>query len=194
VSGWLMGRNAIMQSTEDPQPVSGRGRVVWLGWDDVMKLCTDLARTIQREYDPDVVVGIAHAGVIPAAIIASMLRVEFDPIRLTRRSGQRIVRSRPKLVVPLTDDVSKKRVLIVDEMSITGETLRLAAKEADRKGARKVKTAALYVRSGTWQPNWYGMRTDDLVVEPWDERVIVDGELVLHPECEAAMDALNTGL
>ncbi|MCL6451815.1 MAG: phosphoribosyltransferase [Acetobacteraceae bacterium] len=167
------------------------GPVLWLSWQDVMDICKRLALAIDREYDPEIIVGIARAGVIPAAIISCMLRKEFYPIRLSRRWRDRLVRSRPQVLVPMTDDVSGKTVLIVDEMSATGETLRLAMKEAAKKGARRVKSAALYVRPGTWKPHWYGLETDALVVQPWDAEVLLQGRFVLHPEYREATERIN---
>jgi hypothetical protein len=164
---------------------------VWLGWDDVMDMCKRIAADIEREYSPDIIVGIARAGVIPAAIIACILRKDLYPIRLSRRWGSRIVRSRPELFVPMNDDVAGKNVLIVDEMSVTGETLRMAAREASKKGARRVKTAALYTRSGTWRPTWYGLETDALVVQPWDREILAGGRFVLHPDYQEALDNIR---
>jgi hypothetical protein len=164
--------------------------VLKLTWDDVMRLCRELAVQIQTEFDPDQIVGIAKAGVIPAAILASMLRKDFYPIRLSRREKDRVVRGRPRLLVPLTDDVRGKKVLIVDEISATGETLKLAVQEAKKKGARKVKTATLYVHSDSFKPNWYGMLSDDLIVQPWDFEVLKDGKFVIHPEYQEELDRL----
>ena len=42
-----------------------------LSWEMFGELCRALALRVARQYDPDLVVGIARAGVIPAAVIAS---------------------------------------------------------------------------------------------------------------------------
>ncbi|MDQ7792883.1 MAG: phosphoribosyltransferase family protein [bacterium] len=164
--------------------------VVKLSWDDVMRLCRDLAVGIQAEFDPDQIVGIAKAGVIPAAILASMLRKDFYPIRLSRREKDRVVRGKPRLLVPLTEDVRGKKVLIVDEISATGETLKLAVQEAKKKGARTVKTATLYVHSDSFRPNWYGLVSDALIIQPWDFEVLQQGKFIIHPEYQEEFDRL----
>src|SRR2546427_3715759 len=43
------------------------------------------ALKIFREYDPDVVIGIAKAGVIPGAVVASILQRDFASVAITRQ-------------------------------------------------------------------------------------------------------------
>jgi len=42
-------------------------------WPFFGEMCRALALKIFRDYDPDVVIGIASAGVIPGAVVASIL-------------------------------------------------------------------------------------------------------------------------
>lgn len=162
-----------------------------LTWDEIMDMCRDLAMTINKEFDPEVIIGIARGGVIPAAILASMLRAEFYPIRLSRRRKGVIVRERPELLVPMPDEVSGRRVLIMDEISATGETLHLAVKEATKKGARKVKTATLFIHTDSWRPTWYALQSDALIIPPWDYEILSGGKFIVHPEYQEAIDRLS---
>ena len=161
--------------------------IIQVSWDDVMEICKHLALEISREFDPDIVIGIAKGGVIPAAIIASILRKDFYPIRISRRKKDVVVRDRPEVSVPITGEVEGKRVLIVDEVSQTGETLRLAVREAQKLGAKKVKTATLYARRSEWKPNWFGFESDAVIIQPWDYEVLSGGKFIIHPEYEQAI-------
>ncbi|HEY3316288.1 MAG TPA: phosphoribosyltransferase [Bacillota bacterium] len=162
-----------------------------LTWDDVMRMCRELAERVQVEYDPDIILGIAKAGVIPGAILASMLRKEFYPIRLSRRVKDRVVREKPAVLVPVPDEVEGKIVLIVDEIAATGETLRLAVGEARKRQAKKVKTATLYVHTESWRPHWYALETENLIIQPWDFEVLVRGKWVIHPEYQDEIDRIE---
>jgi uncharacterized protein len=164
--------------------------IIQLSWGDVMDMCRDLAMKVQEEFDPDIIVGIAKGGVIPGAILASILRRDFYPIRISRRKKDIVVRERPDFIVPLTDEVQNKSVLIVDEISVTGETLRMAKREAEKKGARKVKTLALYVHSDSYRPNWYALESDALIIQPWDYEVLDKGKFIVHPEYQEQIDKL----
>ncbi len=165
--------------------------VTRLDWNDVMSMCRELAERVQREYDPDIIIGIAKAGVIPGAILASMLRKDFFPMRLSRRQKDRVVREKPAILVPMPEEVDGKLVLIVDEIAATGETMRLAVGEARKKGAKKVKTATLYVHAESWRPNWYALETDDLIIQPWDFEVLDRGRWVVHPEYQEEIDRIG---
>ena len=62
-------------------------------WAMFGELCRALALKVAREYDPEIVVGIARAGVIPGAVIASMLRLDFYSMKISRRSWDEIGRA-----------------------------------------------------------------------------------------------------
>ncbi len=164
--------------------------IVQLSWDDIMEMCRELAVRVKAEFDPDIIVGIAKAGVIPAVILASMLRVDFFPVKLSRRKKDIVVRDRPDIIVPMTENVAGKRVVIVDEISDTGETLRLAKREAEKKGARKVRTLTLYVHSESYRPTWYALETAALIIQPWDYEVLENGQFVVHPDYQARLERL----
>src|SRR2546422_1954204 len=48
--------------------------VLEVDWPFFGEMCRALALKIFRDYDPDVVIGIARAGVIPGAVVASILQ------------------------------------------------------------------------------------------------------------------------
>src|SRR5260370_5866104 len=64
--------------------------VLEVDWPFFGEMCRALALKIFREYDPDVVIGIARAGVIPGAVVASILQCDFASMAITRtESGGR---------------------------------------------------------------------------------------------------------
>src|SRR5947209_16996872 len=58
--------------------------VLQVDWAFFGELCRVLALKVFREYDPDVVIGIAKAGVIPGAVVASILQRDFASVAITR--------------------------------------------------------------------------------------------------------------
>jgi uncharacterized protein len=159
-----------------------------LSWELFGELCRVLALRVARDYEPEVVIGIAKAGVLPAAIIASILRVDFYCMKITRRSGDELVRERPEVLTAAPAYARDRRVLIVDEISTSGETLRLALAAVRAVGPSEVRTATAFVRPGGYQPEYSALETASLIVFPWDRQVLEDGELVPHP---AYRDVLN---
>jgi hypoxanthine phosphoribosyltransferase len=66
-------------------------------WAMFGELCRALALKVARDYDPDAIVGIARAGVIPAAVEVSITRVDCYSLSISRRGGGTTVRARPAL-------------------------------------------------------------------------------------------------
>jgi hypoxanthine phosphoribosyltransferase len=164
--------------------------VTEITWERFGELCKELALAVAA-YDPEIVVGIAKGGVLPGAVLASLLRREFYPIRLSRRHDDRVVRDEPALLSPVPEAVAGKRVIIIDDIAVTGETLRLAAREALRLGAMIVKTAALFVHGVSQRPDYFVLDTDDLILNPWDRLVLEGGGFVVHPEYQQELDEIE---
>src|SRR4051794_16447833 len=100
---------AVTPTPELPMPISRTGTrrasdaseegVLELSWDVFGELCRALAvKVAQSGYMPDLVVGIAKAGVIPGAVIASMLGCDFYSMKISRDMGGTRTRARPKII------------------------------------------------------------------------------------------------
>lgn len=175
--------NRIPATGFDAPAASLRGEgVLETTWDVFGELCRALAVNVSRSYDPDVVIGIARAGVIPGAVIASILRRDFFSMKITRRSGMERVRERPQLLTAAPTQARGQRVLIVDEICTTGETLRMALAAVRAVRPAEIRTATSFVKSGGYKPDFYAVETDAAVIFPWDRQVVdEDGELVENP-------------
>ena len=151
-----------------------------LSWELFGELCRALALRVAQDYHPDLVIGIATAGVIPAATVAAMLHADFEAMRISRRDGDRMA-AFPRVLSPTPVEARGKRVLIVDEITTSGDTLRLALAAVREVGPAEVRTATSFVRPGGYRPNYFALETEQLVVYPWDRQVVDGGELVTPP-------------
>lgn len=159
--------------------------VLELSWEVFGELCRALAVNVAHSYEPELVIGIAKAGVIPGAVIASILRLDFFALKITRRSGFEEVQDRPQLLSSAPRQVRGKRVLIVDEICTTGETLRMAVAAVRAENPAEIRTATSFVKAGQFKPDYYAVETDATAIFPWDRQVLGEGgELVTNPEYE----------
>jgi hypoxanthine phosphoribosyltransferase len=159
--------------------------VLELSWEVFGELCRALAVNVSRTYEPDLVIGIAKAGVIPGAVIASILRSDFFSLKITRRSGLEQVHEQPQLLTSAPTQARGRRVLIVDEICTTGETLRMALAAVRAVGPAEVRTATSFVKVGHYKPDYFAVETDATVIFPWDRQVVSeDGELTGNPRYE----------
>ena len=139
-------------------------------WPFFGELCRSLALKVWKEFEPDLVVGIARAGVVPGAVIASMLRRDFASITLRRaQEGEA-----PALISRPTMSPRGRKVLLVDGTCDSGDTVRLALSVMKEEGAKQVKTAVVF-RTGEYTPDFHAVRQLARIVLPWDHDTLVDG-------------------
>jgi len=151
-------------------------------WSQFGELAALLAERI-ASYTPDMVIGIARAGLFPATAVACSLRRELYPVRVTRRVNDKVTFDHPVWRVDAPAGVAGRRVVVVDEMADSGETLALVAGRVRDRGAAHVVTASLVAHS--WaapSPDVAALVTDAFVIFPWDAQVYVDGAWQRHPE------------
>ena len=162
--------------------------VLEVDWPFFGELCRGLALKIFREYDPEVVIGIAKAGVIPGAVVASILQRDFASIAITRNApgaAPTVIAGPPRLV-------TGKRVLIVDETCESGSTMKLAlAAVRDLKPAA-VKTAVSF-KTGSYKPDFYALENENFIILPCDREVIIGGEIVVRPDYAEKLRELGPG-
>ncbi|HEX7940596.1 MAG TPA: phosphoribosyltransferase, partial [Gemmatimonadaceae bacterium] len=143
-------------------------------WPLFGELSRALALKVARSYDPEVVVGIATAGVIPGAVIAAILGREFHSLLVSRRYHAEQVRETPAILGAAPQEVRDKRVLLVDETCDTGETMRMAVAALVNAGAADVRTAVGF-RTGPYEPDFSALETESTIVLPWDSDVLGAG-------------------
>jgi hypoxanthine phosphoribosyltransferase len=149
-------------------------------WPMFGELSRALALKVVRDYDPEIVVGVATAGVVPGAVIAAILDREFHSIIVSRRYHAESVRESPAVFGAVPAAVRGHRVLIVDETCDSGATMRLAIGAIVNAGAAEVRTAVAF-QTGPYEPDYHALATDSTIVLPWDREVLFEGELVPNP-------------
>jgi hypoxanthine phosphoribosyltransferase len=154
-----------------PKTKAPRG-VLQVDWALFGELCRVLALKVFREYDPQVVIGIAKAGVIPGAVVASILQRDFASIAITREGS--VIAGPPRLV-------TGKRVLLVDETCESGNTMKLALAAVREQKPSEVKTAVSF-KTGPYKVDFFALENENFIILPWDLEVIVDGEIVVRPD------------
>jgi hypoxanthine phosphoribosyltransferase len=172
-----------------PYDYSHRSGVRPVSWEDFASLAQALAEKLEP-LRPQVILGVARAGLFPATAVAISLRCELFPIRLSRRSNDTVVTDIPVWKVPVPREVKGKRVVVIDEIADTGQTLGMAASSAIAKGASQVFTACLF--SHSWAdppPDICASVSDAFIIFPWDQYVLEDGKWIVHPEIEAGLQA-----
>jgi hypoxanthine phosphoribosyltransferase len=140
-------------------------------WNQIHKILLTQSEKIQKtSYQPDIIVGIAQGGTIPARILTDLLKpAQTTTIKIKFYTDIAQPSTHPTLKQPLTIPVNGKKILIVDDISDSGQTLNLAKQHLTEKGAAETKTAVLYTKTTTQTPPDYaGKITNPWVVFPWE--------------------------
>ena len=139
-----------------------------ISWRDLGLLTKALVDKVKKGERPDVVVGIARGGLIPAMVIADRLRAPLDIINIKsyRALG---VKGVLKVYDVMYEDVADKKVLIVDDVADTGETFLFVSEHMMKKGAKSVMLASIFLKPWSRvRPNYFVEETDEWIVFPWE--------------------------
>ena len=167
-----------MKRPSSPGP---RG-VLEVDWPFFGEICRALALRVAREYQPEIVLGIAKAGVIPGVVVASILQTEFSSMAVTRRDAD----SSPVLVSGPPPSIRGRRVLVVDETCESGSTMRLALNEVRAMKPAEVRSAVSF-KTGEYTPDFHAFETENFIILPWDREIIQNGEIIVRPDYAARL-------
>ncbi len=142
-----------------------------LGWQEFGDAARDLAhQVVESGYEPDLILSITRGGLLPAGAIAYALDLKnVHIINVEYYTGTDRRLPQPVLLPPLpnTSSLSDQRVLIVDDVADTGETLRRVRDFCDEHAAES-RVAVLYEKSRSIIAcDYVGRRTDAWIMFPW---------------------------
>jgi len=87
---------------------------------------------------------VAHGGVFVGGAISSALGSDFFPVRISRRSRDRSDANKPRMSGEMPRELKGRRVLIVDDVAASGDTLQMANGALFRNGRRVTEAYARY--------------------------------------------------
>src|ERR687897_2202565 len=137
---------------------SGPRGVLEVDWPFFGEICRALALRVAKEYQPEIVLGIAKAGVIPGVVVASIMQCDFASMVVTREE----VGAQPVLVSGPPPSIRGRRVLVVDETCDTGSTLKLALSEVRALRPAEVRSAVSF-KTGENTPDLHAIETENFI-------------------------------
>lgn len=171
----------------NPYDYDNRTGVLPIAWEDMHGICRALAAAV-GPLQPDLILPLGRGGFYPGTLLAHLLRVEVYPVRVSRRKHDTVVHDDPQWLLRPPAAVMGQRVLVVDEICSTGGTLSLVKDTVLAMGAAVVWSAVLYAHSwSTAVPDFIGVVSDALILNPWDREIWHNGAVVPHPEYVAAL-------
>ena len=145
-----------------------------LEWAEFGSAARELATAVHGSgFAPDVVVAIARGGLLLAGAIAYALDVKScGALNAEFYTGIDERLDEPIILAPFLDEVSLdgKRVLLVDDVSDSGRTLKMVLDLITLAGA-DVRTVCLYSKPATvLEPDYVWRKTSRWIAFPWSSQ------------------------
>ena len=137
-----------------------------VSWEEFEKMSYELAEKVKGKVD--VIIGILRGGYFPAHMIAERLGLEIYVIRYKSYVKTKKV-GKPVLTLPLVGNINGKRVLLVDDICDTGDTLKAAKDLLKQYNPSEVLVATLFIKpSCEERPEFWMEESDEWVEFPWE--------------------------
>jgi len=140
-------------------------------WDAVYSMLVELSKQVRKSgFSPDVIVGVSRGGWPPARVMSDLLENQnLANMKVVFYKDIGVRNKTPVITQPVTTDVSGKRVLVVDDVSDSGQSLKLVANHIRKKGAKEVRVCTLYFKpQSIFKPDYYAKTTTKWVIFPWE--------------------------
>jgi hypothetical protein len=153
-------------------------------WNQIYAALIKQAECIWDSFKPDVIVGICRGGWIPARVLSDLLdNPNLANVRTESYTGIERAVDQPILTQEVSMDVKGKKVLIVDEIVDSGESLKLIIDHINQQGASEVKTATLYYKpSSIIKPDYYEKETSKWIIFPWETKETLKEIYKIHKD------------
>ncbi|MBN1195123.1 MAG: phosphoribosyltransferase [Methanomicrobiaceae archaeon] len=143
-----------------------------ISWDSSYKLARILAALIKESgYRPDLVIAIGRGGFVPARVVCDfLLHEKLTSIKIEHWGSAAQKKESAKVMFPLSITVRGLRLLVVDDVTDTGETLDAAVRYLDTCHPAEIRTAVLQHKdTSAYIPDYYAERVGEWrwIIYPW---------------------------
>jgi uncharacterized protein len=143
-----------------------------VSWDEIQRMAFDLARRLRADrFVPDIIVAIGRGGWIPGRLLSDYLGVaNLTDVKVEHYRGtekQAVARIR----YPLRADLTGQRVLVVDDVTDTGDSFAVALEHIHGCGEpAELRTLVLHhKRVSPYVPDYFAQEVAEWrwIVYPW---------------------------
>lgn len=144
-----------------------------VSWDESEKLARILSHKIlESGYKPDILIGIARGGLVPARMVCDfLLHNEVLSIRTEHwTTASKLEKARIKFSLPEEADIFGKKILVVDDVADTGDSFSVILEYLKEKKPDEIRTAALHYKiTSHIVPDYWGEKLEEWnwIIYPW---------------------------
>jgi hypoxanthine phosphoribosyltransferase len=143
-----------------------------MSWELFDKLSEIVAEKIKISgFQPDFIIGIARGGWVLSRVLCDYLGVkDLISLKVEHWGITATPNGKAQIKYPFNIDLSEKKVLVVDDITDTGESMIIAINYTKGMNPAEIKTAALrHIKGSKFIPDFFGDEiTWRWVVFPWN--------------------------
>ncbi len=143
-------------------------------WDEIETWCSKLRDQIMNNYKPDVIIALSRGGLVPGRILSDMMWIKDLMAVKTEHWGITATRDgKATLKDPGMLDISGRKILVVDDITDTGQSMKLATDYITKQHPAEVRSATmLHITRSTFRPDYYASGIDEKqwtwFIFPWN--------------------------
>jgi hypoxanthine phosphoribosyltransferase len=143
-----------------------------MGWDNFQRLAEETAREIvESSYEPDFIVGLARGGWVLSRVLCDCLGVkDLVSLKVEHWGVTATPDGKARIKYPFDVDLTGHKVLVVDDITDTGQSMFVAMDYVKTLNPLEVRTAALlHITGSEFIPDFYGNEICwRWVIFPWN--------------------------
>jgi hypoxanthine phosphoribosyltransferase len=143
-----------------------------MSWELFDELSQKVASNIiESRFHPDIIVGLARGGWVLSRVLCDHLGVkDLLSLKVEHWGITATPDGKAQIKYPFKIDLTGKKILIVDDITDTGESMIVAINYIEELNPKEIKTAALrHIQGSKYTPDYYGDEiTWRWVVFPWN--------------------------
>lgn len=140
-----------------------------LNWISYYSLVEKLAfKILDKKVSVNKIVGISRCGLTLGHLLSDFLQIPVTTLPIQSYVGIQ-ARRKPKLLGRLSMSIKNKKVLLVDGISDSGNTLLEAIKYLKREKPQAITTATLFYKPHSiFKPDFFVQETTDWILFPYE--------------------------
>jgi len=154
-------------------------------WDEIYAMLLSLATKVKESgFRPDLIVGVSRGGWVPGRILSDLLaNAHTANVKIEFYVGIGQTTKKPVVTQPISESISHKRILVVDDVADTGESLMVALEHIRERGAEQIRTVTIYHKPHSkFRPDFFAESTPRWIVFPWER---LETTLLLSKEAQS---------
>lgn len=158
-------------------------KVNFLEWSDITRIVNNMAIEIKKSYKPDIIISVVRGGMVPSVILSHLLNVRnVENIKAKETVSDEINAQKQEIVIEENinlKEIKGKRVLIVDDILGSGQTIRKIKEVTKKWSPKDIKVAICMINEDNWEKSnngeykniidYLGEKIRGWVVFPWEK-------------------------